>query len=258
MAIEQDRALILEVARRRAESSPPGLRNPDGLDWHPDTGALWTTVNEGDELGSDLLPNYAVARQLLRTPPRHAPRAAAPGSGRAGHRARLCAGARIPRRWPRLQFGHLLTTASASHCTMAPSRACCAVSPRRGIVDRLQPGVKRIGKRRKRAHHARPVPARARARQDCAGFPGAALVAAAAVVLGEACTAAAWVPTIVEGHLAHLLIRCSRSPATSSSRPARSPRGGSPGDRHPGRSTPPASTRRNLETRRARSSRLST
>jgi glucose/arabinose dehydrogenase len=34
------------------------LRNPNGLDWNPDSGALWTVVNERDELGSDLVPDY--------------------------------------------------------------------------------------------------------------------------------------------------------------------------------------------------------
>ena len=35
-----------------------GLRNPNGLGWEPKTGALWTVVNERDELGSDLVPDY--------------------------------------------------------------------------------------------------------------------------------------------------------------------------------------------------------
>jgi glucose/arabinose dehydrogenase len=35
-----------------------GLRNPVGLAWHPGTGALWVAVNERDELGSDLVPDY--------------------------------------------------------------------------------------------------------------------------------------------------------------------------------------------------------
>jgi glucose/arabinose dehydrogenase len=35
-----------------------GLRNPNGLAWEPDGGALWTVVNERDELGSDLVPDY--------------------------------------------------------------------------------------------------------------------------------------------------------------------------------------------------------
>ena len=35
-----------------------GLRNPNGLGWQPKSGALWTVVNERDELGSDLVPDY--------------------------------------------------------------------------------------------------------------------------------------------------------------------------------------------------------
>ena len=35
-----------------------GLRNPVGLAWQPATGALWTAVNERDELGNDLVPDY--------------------------------------------------------------------------------------------------------------------------------------------------------------------------------------------------------
>lgn len=35
-----------------------GLRNPNGMAWDPDSGALWTVVNERDEIGSDLVPDY--------------------------------------------------------------------------------------------------------------------------------------------------------------------------------------------------------
>jgi glucose/arabinose dehydrogenase len=38
-----------------------GLRNPTGLAWEPHSGVLWTTVNERDELGSDLVPDYMTA-----------------------------------------------------------------------------------------------------------------------------------------------------------------------------------------------------
>jgi len=54
------RAAILEVdiATGRTRLFASGLRNPNGLDWHPDTGMLWTVVNERDELGNDLVPDY--------------------------------------------------------------------------------------------------------------------------------------------------------------------------------------------------------
>ena len=35
-----------------------GLRNPNGMAWQPETGVLWTVVNERDEFGSDLVPDY--------------------------------------------------------------------------------------------------------------------------------------------------------------------------------------------------------
>jgi glucose/arabinose dehydrogenase len=38
-----------------------GMRNPNGLAWEPTTGALWTTVNERDELGNDIPPDYMTA-----------------------------------------------------------------------------------------------------------------------------------------------------------------------------------------------------
>lgn len=57
---EQNRAAILELnlatGSQRVYAS--GLRNPVGMAFHPQTGALWTVVNERDELGSDLVPDY--------------------------------------------------------------------------------------------------------------------------------------------------------------------------------------------------------
>jgi glucose/arabinose dehydrogenase len=38
-----------------------GLRNPVGMAWNPETGALWVSVNERDELGSDIVPDYMTA-----------------------------------------------------------------------------------------------------------------------------------------------------------------------------------------------------
>ncbi|WP_151638670.1 PQQ-dependent sugar dehydrogenase [Noviherbaspirillum aerium] len=57
---EVNRAAILEVdpAKGTSRLFASGLRNPNGLAWHPQTGALWTTVNERDEIGSDLVPDY--------------------------------------------------------------------------------------------------------------------------------------------------------------------------------------------------------
>jgi len=60
MAVETDRAAILEVdpQARSYRVFASGLRNPVGLAWEPHTGALWAVVNERDELGSDLVPDY--------------------------------------------------------------------------------------------------------------------------------------------------------------------------------------------------------
>jgi len=60
MEIETNRAAILEVDRAtgRTRLFGSGLRNPVGMAWNPETGALWTVVNERDELGSDLVPDY--------------------------------------------------------------------------------------------------------------------------------------------------------------------------------------------------------
>ena len=40
-----------------------GLRNPVGIDWQPGTNKLWTAVNERDELGDDLVPDYLTSVQ---------------------------------------------------------------------------------------------------------------------------------------------------------------------------------------------------
>lgn len=60
MEVEHMRAAILEIdaASGVTRVFASGLRNPVGLDWEPHTGALWAVVNERDELGSDLVPDY--------------------------------------------------------------------------------------------------------------------------------------------------------------------------------------------------------
>jgi len=60
MAAEAERAAIWEVDARSGAHRvfASGLRNPVGLSWEPHSGTLWTVVNERDELGSDLVPDY--------------------------------------------------------------------------------------------------------------------------------------------------------------------------------------------------------
>ena len=60
MQAEAERAAILEVDINKGSHRvfASGLRNPVGMAWEPKSGALWTVVNERDELGNDLVPDY--------------------------------------------------------------------------------------------------------------------------------------------------------------------------------------------------------
>ncbi|HMK25380.1 MAG TPA: sorbosone dehydrogenase family protein [Chitinophagaceae bacterium] len=62
-AKEKGRASIWEInpdgSGERIFAS--GLRNPVGMDWEPSTHVLWTAVNERDELGDELVPDYITA-----------------------------------------------------------------------------------------------------------------------------------------------------------------------------------------------------
>jgi hypothetical protein len=57
---ELDRASVWEIDRATGahREFATGLRNPNGLQFEPQTHALWTVVNERDELGPDLVPDY--------------------------------------------------------------------------------------------------------------------------------------------------------------------------------------------------------
>jgi glucose/arabinose dehydrogenase len=57
---EFERAAIWEVDRTTGAHRifASGLRNPNGLSWEPQSHALWAVVNERDELGPDLVPDY--------------------------------------------------------------------------------------------------------------------------------------------------------------------------------------------------------
>ncbi|WP_020168346.1 MULTISPECIES: PQQ-dependent sugar dehydrogenase [Methylotenera] len=65
MEVEVGRATIWEVDIKTGKHRlfAEGLRNPNGLTWEPETGALWTVVNERDELGDDLVPDYLTSVQ---------------------------------------------------------------------------------------------------------------------------------------------------------------------------------------------------
>ena len=57
---EEGRAAIWEVDAKTGDHRvfASGLRNPNGMAWAPGGAELWTVVNERDELGSDLVPDY--------------------------------------------------------------------------------------------------------------------------------------------------------------------------------------------------------
>jgi glucose/arabinose dehydrogenase len=57
---EAGRAAIWEIDRATGAKRlfASGLRNPNGMAWEPQTGVLWTAVNERDELGNNLVPDY--------------------------------------------------------------------------------------------------------------------------------------------------------------------------------------------------------
>lgn len=63
LAEEQNRAAILAIdaATGATRVYASGLRNPVGMDWNPDDGRLWVAVNERDEIGHDLVPDYMTA-----------------------------------------------------------------------------------------------------------------------------------------------------------------------------------------------------
>ncbi|MFT4171573.1 MAG: sorbosone dehydrogenase family protein [Rhodocyclaceae bacterium] len=63
MENEDGRAAIWQIDRAtgRKRVFASGLRNPVGMAWQPQSGVLWTAVNERDEIGSDLVPDYMTA-----------------------------------------------------------------------------------------------------------------------------------------------------------------------------------------------------
>jgi glucose/arabinose dehydrogenase len=63
LEVEAERAAIWEIDPKTGAHRifASGLRNPNGMVWEPTSGALWTAVNERDELGSDLVPDYMTA-----------------------------------------------------------------------------------------------------------------------------------------------------------------------------------------------------
>jgi glucose/arabinose dehydrogenase len=65
MDVEYRRAAVLEVDTANGGSRvfASGLRNPTGLQFEPQSGKLWAIVNERDEIGADLVPDYMTSVQ---------------------------------------------------------------------------------------------------------------------------------------------------------------------------------------------------
>jgi glucose/arabinose dehydrogenase len=65
LEIEEGRAAVHEIdlATKESRIFASGLRNPNGLSWNPESGELWVVVNERDEIGSDLVPDYMTSVQ---------------------------------------------------------------------------------------------------------------------------------------------------------------------------------------------------
>lgn len=63
--VEEERAVVWEINRETGASRTlaRGIRNPTALDIEPTTGALWAVVNERDELGPQLVPDYLTSVQ---------------------------------------------------------------------------------------------------------------------------------------------------------------------------------------------------
>lgn len=63
MAAEVDRAMVWEIDAATGAHKPfaTGLRNPTALAFQPGTNVLWTAVNERDELGPNLVPDYVTS-----------------------------------------------------------------------------------------------------------------------------------------------------------------------------------------------------
>ena len=66
---ESDRAAVWQIDRAtgRHRIFASGLRNPNGLTFEPQSGALWVVVNERDELGPDLVPDYMTSVRTARS-----------------------------------------------------------------------------------------------------------------------------------------------------------------------------------------------
>jgi glucose/arabinose dehydrogenase len=137
---EEGRAAVWEIDTKTGASRvfASGLRNPVGMAWVPATGALWVAVNERDELGGDLVPDYM-------TSVREGGFYGWPYSYFGAHLDRvstLSIRIWLPRRSNRTTRSVRIRHRSASltrtrrGCHLSSSTACSSASTARGIANR--------------------------------------------------------------------------------------------------------------------------
>ena len=102
---EKDRAAVPEVDRASGKWRvfASGLRNPNGPSWQPQSGELWVTVNERDELGNDLVLRHVLGESRGCATSTAGERAVVIGERRVLP-ARLCVAQQIQTTGHRLQF----------------------------------------------------------------------------------------------------------------------------------------------------------
>ena len=62
-AVMKANILVMNIDGTNLQVYASGLRNPVGMDWEPTSNTLWTSVNERDELGDNLVPDYLTSVQ---------------------------------------------------------------------------------------------------------------------------------------------------------------------------------------------------
>ena len=154
MDIEKDRATIweLDLASGKSRVFAAGLRNANGMAIEPTTGALWTSVNERDEIGDDVPPDYLTSVQdggfygwpysywgKIVDDPRAA---AAAGSGREIDHAGLRAGRTHSRARPDLVWRRRAASAVPQRHVRRTARLVESLRPQRLPGDvRAVPGM---------------------------------------------------------------------------------------------------------------------
>ena len=163
MTAEADRAMVWQVDAQTGAHRPyaTGLRNPTALTIQPGTGQLWAVVNERDEIGPNLVPDYLTvrARRRLSTAGptaigartstracgrrirRRSPRRSRPDYGLGSHVAALGVAFSTPAMGARFADGVFVGEHGSWNRSVAVGYRCLRAVPRRppgGSADRLR------------------------------------------------------------------------------------------------------------------------